>query len=313
MNDKPPDISVVIPIYNEEASLERLYMELTQALEAYGRPYEVVAIDDGSRDASFSVLSQLHARDPRWRIVRLMRNFGQNPAIYAGFEQARGAILVTIDADLQNPPSEIPKVVAKLEEGFDVVQGWRRQRQDHPVRRFLSRSINQLVSRITGMSVRDLGCSLKAFRREAAHHLMACTHSSRYIPAETAWHGLLLGEVEVEHRERSEGESKYGALALFRVSFDMIASISTLPIRAVAPLGVIFACVGFLISLRVVYYRIVHGDVSYMGTIMAALFFMTGIQMFTTAIMCEYISRIYTEVQRRPYYLVREVLEKDRE
>ena len=181
------------------------------------------------------------------------------------------------------------------------------------MRRLLSRSINRLVSKITKMSVRDLGCSLKAFRREAAHHLMACTHSCRYIPAETAWHGLMLGEVEVEHRERSQGESKYGALALFRVSFDMIASISTLPIRAVAPLGIIFACLGFLISLRVVYFRIVHGDVSYMGAIMAALFVLTGVQMFTTAIMCEYISRIYTEVQRRPYYLIRDVLQKEPE
>jgi len=311
MNGKSPNISVVIPIYNEEASLDRLYMELTEAMEAYGRSYEVIAVDDGSCDASFSVLSKLHARDSRWRIVRLMRNFGQHPATYAGFERARGAVIVTIDADLQNPPSEIPKVVEKVEEGYDVAQGWRRQRQDHPVRRALSRAINGLVSRLTGIATRDIGCALKAFRREAALHLAANSHLCRYIPAEVAWHGLRVGEVEVAHREREQGESKYGLFALLRVSFDMVASISSLPIRMAAPLGLLFGLGGLLMSARVVYFRLVYGDVNQMGAVVAIILLLAGAQMFATAVICEYISRIYIEVQRRPYYLVRESLERE--
>jgi undecaprenyl-phosphate 4-deoxy-4-formamido-L-arabinose transferase len=311
MNESPPELSIVVPVFNEEPCLDRLYAELTEALEAFGRSYEVVAVDDGSCDASFAILSRFHAQDARWRIVRLMRNFGQHPATYAGMERARGSIIVTIDADLQNPPKEIPTVVRKLEEGYDVVQGWRQQRQDHRVRRVLSKSINALVSRITGITVRDIGCALKAFRREAALHLAANSHLCRYIPAEVAWHGLRVAEVAVGHREREHGDSKYGLFALLRVSFDMVASISSLPIRMVAPLGLVFAVGGALMSLRVAYVRITGGDINQMGTVVAVILLIAAAQMFAIAVICEYISRIYIEVQHRPYYIVRDCLDRE--
>ena len=306
MPDTVPEISIIVPVYNEAANLVRLHAEIVEAMEAYGQSFEVIAVDDGSQDESYTILMRLNEQDPRWRVVRLMRNFGQHPATYAGFDHARGSIIVTIDADLQNPPSEIPKVVDKLKEGYDTVQGWRRQRQDSPFRRFLSRCVNGLVSRLTGMRIQDVGCALKAFRREAVDCLRGSQHRTRYLPAESAWHGLRLAEVEVAHREREAEKSKYGLLALIRVSFDMVASISTLPIRMFAPTGVVLSFIGFLLGFRVAYVRVAYGDLNYAGTVSAIFFVLMGMQMLATAVMCEYISRIYTEVQRRPFYIVRE-------
>src|SRR5688572_17850945 len=182
-----PEISVVVPVYNERPNLERLHQELTAAMEAYGRYYEIVAVDDGSSDGSFEALRDLHQRDPRLRVVRLARNFGQNPALYAGFGKARGEIIVTIDADLQNSASDIPKLVDKLGEGYDLVQGWRTQREDNLFRRTASRGINKIVSRLTGVKIHDLGCGMKAYRRQVIERLSLSTHRSRYLPAETAW------------------------------------------------------------------------------------------------------------------------------
>lgn len=309
MASAAPEISIVIPVYNEEANLEVLFGEIIDTMEQYGRSFEMIAVDDGSTDGSYSILEKLHQNDRRLRVVRLLRNFGQHPATYAGFQQVRGRIVVTIDADLQNPPSEIPKVIDKLEEGYDVVQGWREGRQDHFLRKLASRSVNRLVSYLTGFTIRDVGCALKAFRREAVELLTSSTHSSRYIPAETAWLGLKLGEVKVAHRPRVGGESKYGLVALLRVNFDMIASISTLPIKIIGPVGLIFGLIGIAMSLRVVYVRLIYGDTNAMGTVVAIFFFLAGVQMFSTAVMCEYISRTYTETQRRPYFLIKDTLE----
>lgn len=310
MTTVDPEISIVVPVYNEAPNLDMLYAELTQTMEAYGRSYEVVAVDDGSRDQSFEVLRGVHARDSRWRVVKLARNFGQNPAVYAGFEQVRGKVVVTIDADLQNPPSEIPKLVDGLESGaFDVVQGWRMNREDNAFRRAASRAINRLVSRITRVKINDLGSGMKAYRRDIVRQLCLSTHGSRYLPAETAWLGVKVGEVQVAHRSRAAGDSKYGVLALLRVNFDMVTSISSAPIHLIGAMGGIFALIGFAMALRVFYWRFVLGNYNEFAAIAAMFFVLSGVQMICTSIMCEYISRIYNEVQRRPYYIVEETLE----
>ncbi len=311
MTVQEPEISIIVPIYNEASNIETLMTEIVTAMESYGRGYEIVAIDDGSSDDSYALLKAQHEEIPCLRVIHLLRNFGQHPATYAGFMHARGQIIVTIDADLQNPPSDIPTVIDKLEEGFDVVQGWRQNRRDNAFRKLASRSVNRLVSYLTGMKIRDIGCALKAFRREAIELLLSSKHKSRYIPAETAWLGLKLAEVPVGHRERTGGESKYGLLALLRVNFDMIASVSTLPIRAIGPVGLLFAFLGFAMSIRVGYVRIVDGDLDRIGSVVAIFFFLAGVQMISTAVMCQYISRIYTEVQRRPCFGVQHIIESD--
>lgn len=307
--DPAPEISVVIPVYNEASNLERLMVELRAAMDAYGRSYEVITVDDGSRDGSFDVLKKLREDTPSLRVIRLARNFGQNPALYAGFEYARGQIIVTLDADLQNPPAEIPRLVEKLDEGYDIVQGVREIRQDNVFRRFASRMANRLLTLLTGTAFTDLGSSLKAYRREVVRQLTLCTHSARYLPAESARLGVSLGEVKVHHRERTAGESKYGLVSLFRINFDMIVSISSAPIHFIGLCGALFSLAGFGMGLRVAYVRLFHGDTLQLNSIFAVFFIMAGVQVICTSIMCEYISRIYTEVQRRPYYIVGEVLE----
>lgn len=305
MPETLPDISIVVPVYNERPNLDRLYAELTAALEAYGRPYEVVAVDDGSRDGSFEVLRGFQEQDARWRVVRLLRNFGQSPALYAGFSTARGRVVVTLDADLQVPPAEIPKVVDALEQGpYDEVQGVRAQRHDSWFRKTASRGINAVMSRVLGTEVRDLGSGLKAYRREVIEYLNRSTHHSRYVPAETAWLGTHVGTVPIAHQDRAAGESKYGIFSLLRVHFDMIASVSTAPVHLVGMVGWVFALLGFAMGLRIGYVRLVHGDFNQLTTVVAVFFMLAGVQMIATSVLCEYVSRIYKEVQARPYFII---------
>lgn len=310
MSGGDPEISVVVPVYNEAANLPQLHQELVAAMEGMGRSFEIVAVDDGSRDHSFAVLVDLQAQDDRLRVVRLARNFGQNPALYAGFEQARGQIVVTIDADLQNPPAEIPKLIEKLGDGFDVVQGWREQRQDNAVRRSASGLVNGAVRRLTKTDIRDLGSGIKAYRREVIERLAMSTHHSRYLPAETAWLGVKVGEVPVAHRPRAAGESKYGLWALFKVNFDMVASISTAPVQLIGLTGACCSLFGFAIALFILYRRVRYGNFNELATVSAIFFILAGVQMLCTSVLCEYISRIYIEVQRRPYFIVSEVRER---
>lgn len=306
---QPPEISIVVPVFNEEPNLRTLMQELRAAMESYGRSYEIIAVDDGSRDNSFSLLRALQAETPPLRVIRLARNFGQNPALYAGFAQVRGRVVVTIDADLQNPPSDIPKLIAKLEEGYDVVQGWRESRQDNPLRLIASRMVNGVVRRLTKSTINDLGSGMKAYRREIVDRLCLATHHSRYLPAETAWLGVRFGEVKVGHRERRAGKSNYGLFALLRVNFDMIASISAAPVQIIGAAGAGFSLIGFAMFVRIVYLRLTEGNYNDLATISALLFLLAGVQMLCISLLCQYISRIYVEVQNRPYFIVDEICE----
>jgi len=305
-----PEISVLFPVYNEVANLDRLYAEVIEAMEGFGRSFEVVAVDDGSSDGSFELLRALHERDPRLRVLRLAKNFGQNPAIYAGFAKVRGQIVVTIDSDLQNPPADIPKLITALEnDGYDIVQGWRQKRQDNAFRKTASRGMNRIVSRLARVKINDLGSGMKAYRREIVERMLLSSHHARYIPAEAAWLGVRVGEVKVGHRERQSGASKYDLMKLLRLNFDMITSISTAPVQIIGVVGFLFSVIGTLLCLRLCYLCLFAACPADSQWIIALMFFLAGAQMLCIAVLCEYVSRIYTDVQNRPYYIVGETLE----
>ena len=313
MANDEPEISVVIPVYNEASNLRELFSRSVAVLEAFGRRFEVVMVNDGSTDGSLEVLRELHASDRRLRVVSLVRNFGQTPALYAGFAHVRGQIVASLDADLQNPPEELVKLIEKLEEGYDVVQGWREERQDSILRKVPSKAFNAMVSLLMGARVRDLGCGLKVFRREVIDRMVEFGHHARYVPAEVVWLGANMAEVKVEHHKRAGGRGKYNLFSLLRLNFDMLASISTVPIKVVGMLGWLFSLIGFGMGALILTLRIV--DVNYdplassLATVTALFFLISGVQLIATGLMCEYVGRIFVEVQNKPYYVVKEVLE----
>ena len=313
MRAMQPEISVVIPVYNEAPNLRALFSRVFKTLEVFGRTFEVVAVNDGSTDESLSILKELRASDLRLRIVNLARNFGQTPALYAGFAHVRGQIVVTLDADLQNPPEEVTKLINKLDEGYDFVQGWREKRRDSVLRRLPSRILNIFVSRILGARMQDLGCGFMAFRREVVNRLTQCTHHSRYVAAEVVWFGVRMAAVKVRHDERGSGRSKYGWLSLLWANFNLISSISTVPIKVVGGIGWALSLVGFAMGARILLLRLIYPDSNpytrSFAVVIALLFFIAGIQLIAMGIVCEYVGRIFVEVQNRPYYVVKEVIE----
>ncbi|HMQ33073.1 MAG TPA: glycosyltransferase family 2 protein, partial [Chloroflexaceae bacterium] len=250
-----PYLSVVVPIYNEEESIPHLYQRLTTALEALGKPYEILAVDDGSRDRSFALLRELAARDQRLRVVRFRRNFGQTAGFAAGFDRARGEWVVTIDADLQNDPNDIPALLAKAESGFDVVSGWRARRQDPFLnRRLPSILANRMISWATGVHLHDYGCSLKIYRAEVLKNLDLYGELHRFIPAIASWQGVAVAELPVNHEARRYGRSKYGIGRTTRVLLDLITvrfllSYSTRPMQAFGAIGLASGALGALLLL----------------------------------------------------------------
>lgn len=309
MSSESPRLSVVIPIFNEHGTLDELFKRLTATLSEQPGGYEIIAVDDGSTDGTREALRQLHAEDEHIRVVLLSRNFGQSPALYAGFSRARGQYVAMMDADLQNYPEDIPRLVEKLEEGFDMVSGWRANRKDSFFRTAASKLLNRYINSITRVALNDYGCALKAFRRELVEHMLALTHRCRYLPVDAAALGGRVAEIEVRHDQRGHGESKYGLLKLIRTAFDLITSITAAPLQFIGLLGWFFALVGFCMSLRVAYVRLTVGDLEHMATVTAIFFFLSGCQMVATGLMCEYISRIYIEVQAKPYFVIQEELE----
>lgn len=305
----PPYISVVVPVFNEQDTLHELYDRLTKVLTADGRPYELIFVDDGSRDRSGEILQHLHSQDRRVRIVVLSRNFGQSPALYAGFSYVRGQQAVMLDADLQNPPEEIPKLLAKLDQGYDVVSGWRTQRQDTVFRRGMSNALNAFIRALTGIPIHDYGCALKAFRRDVVDRLQLFTHRSRYLAMDAAWLGLRIGEVAIEHSGRPSGRSKYGLGKLVRTAFDLITGITGVPIHLVSIVGWFSLLIGLALAAFAGLQGLMRGQLDPLTTITALIVFVAGVQLVATGLMCEYISRIYTEVQARPYFVVRNVIE----
>jgi undecaprenyl-phosphate 4-deoxy-4-formamido-L-arabinose transferase len=303
-----PQISIVIPVYNEAANLETLHARLKATLDGVGRPYEVIYTDDGSADESLAILKRLGDRHPEVVVVELSRNFGQHAAIFAGFAQVRGEVVVTLDADLQNPPEEIPKLLARIDEGCDAAGGWRRSRRDTWFRRWASRQVNRVMSRVTGVVLNDYGCMLRAYRREIVDQMAQCREISSFIPALANLFARRVEEVEVEHAERERGESKYGLFKLLKLNFDLMTGFSLAPIQVVSWLGVLIALCGVGFGLFLFVRRLIVGpEVEGVFTLFAILFVFVGLQLLALGLIGEYIGRIYAEVRQRPRYVVRAV------
>jgi undecaprenyl-phosphate 4-deoxy-4-formamido-L-arabinose transferase len=306
----PPDLSVIIPVYNEEENLRELVERLMRVLTAMERPFEIILVDDGSQDRSWEILTELHQRHPQnLRALQFNRNFGQHQAIFAGFQAARGRVMVTLDADLQNPPEEIPRLVAKLEEGYDTVGGWRENRRDSWFRKLPSQMVNLVMSKVTGVQLRDYGCMLRAYRREVVDSINRCQESSSFIPALANLYSRRVAEIPVGHAERGRGKSKYNLIKLLRLNFDLMTGFSNLPIHVVGFTGVGIAMLGLLFGLFLFLRRLFVGpEVEGVFTLFAILFVFVGLNTLGLALIGEYVGRIYREVRQRPRYVVRQEL-----
>ena len=312
-----PDLSVVIPLRNEAPNLQTLHQELTGALRGWGRSYELLLVDDGSTDDTFRILSELQAGDAHVRVIRLRRNFGQTAAFAAGFARARGRIVVTLDGDLQNDPRDIPALVARLEEGYDIVCGWRRARKDPWLtRRLPSMLANGLISRITGVRLHDYGCSLKAFRSEVIRPLRLYGEMHRFIPAIASEQGVRIAEMVVNHRARRFGRSNYGLSRTVRVVLDLftvkfLLSYATRPLQMFGPPGLLMGFGGAAIIGYLGYVRLFTGQA--IGDrpllLLGMLLAFGGLQLVTLGLLAELQARTYHESQNKPIYVVRDVVE----
>ncbi len=301
-----PYLSVVIPVFNEQENLPELHARLATTLKATAWSWEVIYVDDGSRDRSWELLGQIHAADPgHVRLVRFNRNYGQHMAVFAGFERVRGRVVATLDADSE-PPEE-SKVVAKLEEGYDVVGGWRQIRHDSVWRKLPSWIINRITSRVVGVDLKDYGCMLRAYTRPVIDAMSQCQERSSFIPALANTFARDVVEIPVGHAERAAGRSKYGLLKLIRLQFDLMTGFSVLPIQLVSLLGCLVALAGLAFGGFLFVRRLVVGpEVEGVFTLFAILFVFVGLQILGVGLMGEYVGRIYREVRRRPRFVVRE-------
>jgi len=317
-----PDLSIVIPLYNEVESIPELYRQLTQALEGMGRPYEIIVVDDGSKDGSFQALAEFHARDPHLKVIRFRRNYGQTAGFAAGFQRARGQWVVTMDADLQNDPADIPRLIAKAEEGYDVVSGWRVRRQDDLLtRKFPSRIANWLIARVTGVYLHDYGCSLKVYHRDVVKNIRLYGDMHRFVPAVASGVGITVAEVPVNHRARERGQSKYAGLRktiarTTKVFLDLLTvrfllSYSTRPIHIFGAMGLLSSGLGVLLGLYLTFVKLVLGQSigSRPLLLLAVLLVILGVQMISMGLLGEVMVRTYFEAQNKPIYVVREELE----
>lgn len=318
MAGKCPHLSVVSPLLNEQENIKPLYDQITETL-AGKYEYEIIFIDDGSTDKSFEVLAELQKADPHVRVIRFRKNFGQTAALSAGFKHSRGEIIVALDADLQNDPADIPKMIDKLNEGFDVVSGWRKKRHDKLITRLIpSKMANWLISRITGVRLHDNGCTLKAYRKEVLDATNLYGEMHRFIPAHASWSGAKIAEMVVNHRPRIAGEAKYGLARTWKVILDLITvkflgSYSTKPIYIFGGLGLLSTLGAFIFGMIVIYQKLARGaDMSDNPLlILTAVLILSMIQFILMGLLAELLVRTYHESQNRPTYVIKEILESD--
>ncbi len=305
-----PALSVVVPVFNEAPSLGDLHDRLARTLKEVGESYEIVFVDDGSSDGSAEILRALHAQDRAVRVVRFNRNYGQHAAVFAGMERARGDVVVTLDADLQNPPEEIPRLLAALAGGVDVVGGRRVSRHDPWPRRLASWVMNRVTSAVVGVRMRDYGCMLRAYRRSVVDQIVACHGVSQFIPALANTFAAAVREIPVDHGPREHGRSRYGFFRLLRLNFDLLTGFSLLPIQVVSLTGILVSVMGLGFGVFLAVRRIFVGpEVEGVFTLFAILFFFVGLQILALGLIGEYVGRIYLEVRRGPRYVISEVLE----
>jgi undecaprenyl-phosphate 4-deoxy-4-formamido-L-arabinose transferase len=307
-----PEVSVIVPVYNEEDGLQALYDRLYPALDALGTRYEIIYINDGSRDRSAAILRQQWERRPDvTRVILLAANAGQHMAIMAGFEKCRGRIVVTLDADLQNPPEEIGKLVAKMREGYDCVGSIRKNRHDSAFRRYASKAMNKLRERITHVKMTDQGCMLRAYSRSVIDAINSCEEVNTFIPALAYTLAQNPTEIEVAHEERHAGESKYSIYSLIRLNFDLMTNFSIVPLQAFSMTGIIIALLSAFFVVFLLIRRVVVGpEAEGLFTLFGIAFFLIGVTLFGVGMLGEYVGRIYQQVRHRPRYIVGAVLEK---
>jgi glycosyltransferase involved in cell wall biosynthesis len=321
--DKPVngklDLSIVIPLFNEEENVEPLYAQLKDALEPLEQSYEIIIVDDGSTDRSFELLRDLHTLDKRLTVIRFRRNFGQTAAFAAGFEYAQGRVVITMDADLQNDPADIPRLLEKLEKGYDVVSGWRVERWKSAwlTRRLPSVVANRLISETTGVHLHDYGCSLKAYRSEVVKNINLYGELHRFIPAMASWMGVSVAEIPVHYQPRQFGRSKYGLSRTIKVILDLLTvrfllSYSTRPIHIFGSLGLALSGLGAILGLYLSVVKLALGqDIGSRPLLLLAILLMVlGVQMITMGLLGELVVRTYHESQGKRIYVVREILEE---
>jgi glycosyltransferase involved in cell wall biosynthesis len=312
----PPAISVIVPIYNEQESVASLCEGLFGVLDDIGRRFEVICINDGSTDGSIAALQQVAAQRNELRIVNFRRNYGQTAAMMAGIDYASGNIIVSIDADLQNDPRDIPALLAKMDEGFDVVSGWRKDRQDAAVRRnFVSRVANRIISQISGVRLHDFGCTLKAYRREVVKDVRLYGEMHRFVPIYASWMGARVCEISVRHHARKFGKSKYGLERILKVILDLVVvkfldRYLVKPIYVFGGFGLLSLLISFLLTLTMIWLKFFEG-VSMIQTplpLLAALTFLVGVQSILLGLIAEILVRTYFEAQERRAYSVRDTI-----
>ncbi|MBG3130341.1 MULTISPECIES: undecaprenyl-phosphate 4-deoxy-4-formamido-L-arabinose transferase [Proteus] len=310
--DEIKKVSVVIPVYNEEESLPQLLERTIKSCKQLKQEYELILVDDGSSDNSAKMLEEAAAIEENHVIaIILNRNYGQHSAIMAGFNQADGDLVITLDADLQNPPEEIPRLVATAEEGYDVVGTRRRNRQDSWFRKTASKMINSMITKATGRSMGDYGCMLRAYRRHIVEAMLQCHERSTFIPILANTFARRTIEIDVAHAEREYGDSKYSFLKLINLMYDLLTCLTTAPLRLLSIVGSVIAVSGFVLALLLIILRIIFGAMwaaEGVFTLFAILFMFIGAQFVAMGLLGEYIGRIYNDVRARPRYFIQKVV-----
>jgi len=317
VENNPPDLSVFLPVFNEEPNLRPLHEKLDRALAQLGRSAEIIYVDDGSSDGSLNVLREIAANDPRVRVIALRRNYGQTPAMAAGIHAARGKVLIPMDADLQNDPADISRLLEKIDEGYDVVSGWRKNRQDPLItRKIPSQMANWLISKIGGVPLHDYGCSLKAYRRESLEDVQLYGEMLRFIPIYASWSGARVTEIPVEHHARTMGKSKYGLSRTIKVVFDLMtikfmASYQTKPLYMFGFAGLTTFAISFLCAVFAFLMKFAnwphHADfVQTPLPVLTMVMLVLGVQFFFMGLLAEMLVRTYHESQAKSIYAVRE-------
>lgn len=305
-----PYLSVVIPVYNEAGNLEALYDRLTKVLDRLGKTYEIIFTDDGSKDNSLKKLEELYQRRPEQiRVIEFQKNFGQHMATMAGFAQAKGEVTITLDADLQNPPEEIPNLIAKIEEGYDLVSGYRENRRDNIFRKYISLVINYIRAKITRIKMIDHGCMLRAYGRNVVDAMVANQEATIFIPALAYSAAANPTEIKVVHAERFTGKSQYHLYGLIRLNFDLMTGYSLVPLQFFTFVGCSISILSVLFVFYLLLRRIFIGpEVQGVFTLFAIMFFLIGVILMSLGVMGEYIGRIYQEVRHRPRFMIKKVL-----
>ncbi len=307
-----PFLSVVIPVYNEEESLKALYQRLIVVLEALKKPFEIIFVNDGSRDRSSEMLKHFHRQRPQQvRVIEFNRNYGQHMAIMAGFEHTRGSVMITMDADLQNHPEDIVTLLDKIAEGHDVVGGYRENRQDYVWRKWFSRLHNALRERFTPIQMKDEGCMLRAYTRDIVNLMVSCQENSTFIPALAFSFASYPTDVPVQHSPRKQGKSNYSFYKLIRYNFDFFANFSRAPLEFFTIVGFSVALLSLLLFTYIIVNRILHGpELEGAFTLFAILYFLIGVLLMGLGIIGEYVGRILDDVRKRPRFIIRHILEQ---